>query len=148
MTTAAMEQPDMKGSSTSVVEISADGVMGARERATCCDTQGCCDGAPRLRLAADKATELAAMLKAVAHPVRLQMVDLLSRHAGDVCVCDIESQFELKQPTISHHLKILRNAHIIDCQRQGSWLYYYIRPEAMATLRGLLSEWTEQISAH
>lgn len=143
-----MKLSEMNRTSTSAAEISADGVMEVGESVACCDTQGCCDGAPRLRLAADQATELAAMLKAVAHPVRLQMVDLLSRHAGDVCVCDIESQFELKQPTISHHLKILRKAHIIDCQRQGSWLYYYIRPEAMVTLRGLLSEWTEQLSAH
>ena len=114
----------------------------------CCEVAGCCDGSPRLRLAADRATELADMLKAIAHPVRLQMVDLLSRHGGDVCVCDIESQFDLKQPTISHHLKILRKAQIVDCQRQGSWLYYYIRPEAMGTLRSLLSEWTEQVAAH
>jgi ArsR family transcriptional regulator len=106
---------------------------------------GCCTGTPRLRLSAEEAAQLADMLKAVAHPVRLQIVDVLSRHAGEVCVCDIESQFDLKQPTISHHLKILRRAGIIDCQRQGQWLYYYIRPESMATLRELLTAWTEPL---
>lgn len=103
--------------------------------------RNCCTDTPRLRFSADEAANLADMLKAVAHPVRLQIVDILSRYAGEVCVCDIENQFDLKQPTISHHLKTLRRAGIIDCQRQGQWLYYYIRPQSMAPLRELLAAW-------
>lgn len=143
-TTAALDISEENGNAV----IPAADAERSAQGTGCCEVSGCCDRSPRLRLAADRATELAAMLKAVAHPVRLQMVDLLSRHGGDVCVCDIESQFDLKQPTISHHLKILRKAQIIESQRQGSWLYYYIRPDAMDTLRSLLSEWTEQVAAH
>jgi ArsR family transcriptional regulator len=79
------------------------------------------------------------MFKAIASPVRLQMVDLISRLGGQICVCDIESQFELSQPTISHHLKILRKAGIIDCERRGQWIFYFARRDALATLERFLS---------
>ncbi len=79
------------------------------------------------------------MFKAIASPVRLQMVDLISRLGGQICVCDIESQFELSQPTISHHLKILREAGIIDCERRGQWLFYFARREALTRLDLFLS---------
>jgi ArsR family transcriptional regulator len=93
-----------------------------------------------LRLAGEEAERLAAMLKALAHPVRLQIVDLLSRYGGQVCVCDIESQFSLSQPTISHHLKLLRQVGLIDCEQRGLWVYYYTRPAAVAQLRNLMAE--------
>ena len=79
------------------------------------------------------------MFKAIASPVRLQMVNLISRLGGQICVCDIESQFELSQPTISHHLKILREAGIIDCERRGQWLFYFTRRDALSTLDQFLS---------
>jgi ArsR family transcriptional regulator, arsenate/arsenite/antimonite-responsive transcriptional repressor len=102
--------------------------------------EGCCAPLATLRWNMAEAEELAAMLKALANPVRLQMVELLSRLGGEVCVCDIEAQFDLAQPTISHHLKVLRQAKLIDCEPRGVWIYYYTRPEAIAQLRMLMGD--------
>lgn len=88
-----------------------------------------------------EAEEKATALKALGHPVRLQIIDLLSRYAGQVCVCDIESQFDLSQPTISHHLKVLREAGLVDCERQGIWYYYFVRTEILQALQTQLSKW-------
>ncbi|MCC6453698.1 MAG: helix-turn-helix transcriptional regulator [Caldilineaceae bacterium] len=101
---------------------------------------GCCAPPVTLRWNMAEAEELAAMLKALANPVRLQMVELLSRLGGEVCVCDIEAQFDLAQPTISHHLKVLRQAKLIDCEPRGVWIYYYTRPEAISRLRMLMGD--------
>lgn len=101
----------------------------------------CAPGTPSLRFDGGEAEELAAMFKALGHPVRLQIVALLSRYAGQVCVCDVEGQFDLSQPTISHHLKILREAGLVLAEQRGVWLYYYLRPAAAATLRAVLAEW-------
>lgn len=98
----------------------------------------CCGLSPGLRLSADEAGELAGMFKALGHPVRLQIVDLLSRFAGQVCVCDVESQFALSQPTISHHLKVLRDAGLVAAEQRGLWVYYYLQPAALAKLSALL----------
>jgi ArsR family transcriptional regulator len=94
-----------------------------------------------------EAEALAAKLKALAHPVRLQMVEMLSRLGGEVCVCDIGAQFDLAQPTISHHLKVLRQAKLIDCEPRGVWLYYYTCPEAMVQLRMLMDDLSGRIQA-
>ncbi len=83
---------------------------------------------------------MSSMFKAIANPVRLQMVDLIIRLGGQICVCDIENQFELSQPTISHHLKILRKAGIIRLERRGQWLFYFARQEALTTLEQFLSD--------
>jgi ArsR family transcriptional regulator len=91
-----------------------------------------------LRLEVEEANELSAMFKALGNPVRLQIVELLSRYAGQVCVCDVEGQFELSQPTISHHLKILREAGLVASEQRGLWVYYFLRPQAVDKLRGLL----------
>jgi ArsR family transcriptional regulator len=101
---------------------------------------GCCGLGPSLRLPAGEAEALAGMFKALGHPVRLQIVELLSRYAGQACVCDVEGQFALSQPTISHHLKILREAGLVAAEQRGQWAYYYLRPEAVGRLRGLLGE--------
>ena len=77
------------------------------------EPKSCCGLPPSLRLSPTEADELAGMFKALGHPVRLQIVDLLSRFEGQVCVCDVEGQFDLSQPTISHHLKILREAGLV-----------------------------------
>ena len=98
----------------------------------------CCTLPPSLRLTTAEAAQIAAMFKALSHPVRLQMVDLLSRFGGQVCVCDIESQFELSQPTISHHLKILREAGLIASEQRGLWVYYVTCPAALSFLGNLL----------
>jgi ArsR family transcriptional regulator len=78
------------------------------------------------------------MFKALGHPVRLQIVELLSRFAGQACVCDVEDQFDLSQPTISHHLKILREAGLVVAEQRGLWVYYHLRPAALESLRLLL----------
>ena len=100
---------------------------------------GCCDLPPSLELSDTEATDLSAMFKAIAHPVRLQMVELISRLGGQICVCDIEGQFDLSQPTISHHLKILRKAGLIDCERRGQWLFYFTRRDGLHTLNQFLT---------
>ena len=102
------------------------------------DTNTCCNLAPSLRLSSAEADELAGMFKALGHPVRLQIVELLSRFEGQVCVCDLESQFDLSQPTISHHLKILREVGLIQAEQRGLWVYYYLRPTAVTRLGALL----------
>lgn len=103
-------------------------------------TDSCCVLSAELRLADAEAARLADLFKAIGHPVRLQIVDLLSRYGGQACVCDIEGQFDLSQPTVSHHLKILRTAGLIDCEKRGVWYYYFVRPHALDELRGLLGE--------
>jgi len=91
-----------------------------------------------LRFSADQANRIAALSKTLGHPVRVQIVEMLSRYGGEVCVCEIERHFELTQPTISHHLRVLREAGIIDGEQRGLWVYYQIRPGALEPLRELL----------
>ncbi len=97
---------------------------------------GCCADVS-LCYGAGEAERLAQMFKALSHPVRLQIVALLSRYGGQVCVCDIEAQFALKQPTISHHLKVLRQAGLIESVQHGLWVYYHVRPTALRQLCGV-----------
>ncbi len=99
---------------------------------------GCCAPATTLRWAADEAEALAGLLKALAHPVRLQIIELLNRLGGQVCVCDIEAHFDLSQPTISHHLKVMRQAGLIESEPRGVWIYYHTRPAALAQVRAVL----------
>jgi ArsR family transcriptional regulator, arsenate/arsenite/antimonite-responsive transcriptional repressor len=100
--------------------------------------QGCCSPMQPLRLSHAAAEELATVFKAIANPVRLQMLDILSRQDGQVCVCDIEGYFDLSQPTISHHLRVMRQAGLLDTEQRGTWVYYFVRPEKMEMLRGVL----------
>ena len=81
--------------------------------------------------------ELAARFKALADPTRVAIVNRLAG-ADEVCVCDLNSAFELSQPTISHHLKILREAGLVESSRRGTWAYYRLVPEAIESLRGAL----------
>ena len=73
---------------------------------------------------------MAAVAKALGDPIRLQLVDVLRKHAGKVCVCELVPLFDLSQPTVSHHLKVLREAGIVGSERRGLWAYYYVNPEA------------------
>jgi ArsR family transcriptional regulator, arsenate/arsenite/antimonite-responsive transcriptional repressor len=86
-----------------------------------------------------QAARLARVAKALGDPIRLQLVDVLREHAGRVCVCELTPLFDVGQPTVSHHLKVLREAGIVDSERQGLWAYYYVRPEALAELRSWLA---------
>jgi ArsR family transcriptional regulator len=82
------------------------------------------------------AERMAALAKALGDPVRLQLVDVLRKHAGKVCVCELLPLFDLSQSTISHHLKLLRQAGIVDSERRGLWSFYYVKPEALEELGG------------
>ena len=75
---------------------------------------------------------MAHVAKALADPIRLQLVDVLRRHAGKVCVCELIPLFEVGQATVSHHLKVLRQAGIVDSERRGLWAYYYVLPDGLA----------------
>ena len=87
----------------------------------------------------DRAERLARIAKALGDPIRLQLVDVLRKHAGKVCVCELVPLFEQSQPTISHHLKVLRDAGIVDAERRGLWAYYYVLPDALKELSKWLS---------
>ncbi|MEV7010241.1 metalloregulator ArsR/SmtB family transcription factor [Streptosporangium sp. NPDC051022] len=94
-----------------------------------------------------EAEELAPLLKAVADPVRLRLLSLIACHeGGEACVCDLTGAFDLTGPTISHHLKVLRQAGLIDCERRGTWVYYWIVPAAIARLGTLFSPLAEPVS--
>src|SRR5437868_15512866 len=87
----------------------------------------------------DEAAGMAAVAKALGDPVRLQLVDVLRKHAGKVCVCELVPLFDLSQPTVSHHLKVLREAGIVGSERVGLWAYYFVIPDALKELSGWLS---------
>jgi len=82
---------------------------------------------------------MAAVAKALADPVRLQLVDVLRKHAGKVCVCELVPLFDLSQPTVSHHLGVLRKAGIVASERQGLWAYYYVKTEALEEVSAWLT---------
>jgi ArsR family transcriptional regulator len=98
----------------------------------------CCTSDAPL-LSEPEAGELAARFKALADPTRVSIVNRLSG-AEEVCVCDLTAAFGLSQPTISHHLRILRDAGLVDSSRRGTWAYYRLVPEAIAALRGALGD--------
>lgn len=95
----------------------------------------CCtpDIGPRLQTEAAK--QIADDLQILGHPIRLQILDILTRQAGEVCVCDIDEAVPVKQPTVSHHLRLLREAGLIGVERRGLWAYYFVEAEALAALR-------------
>src|SRR4051812_5261672 len=86
-----------------------------------------------------QAVRMAAVAKALGDPVRLQLVDVLRKHAGKVCVCELVPLFALSQPTVSHHLKVLREAGIVGSERQGLWAYYFVIPDGLEELSAWLS---------
>jgi ArsR family transcriptional regulator len=81
-----------------------------------------------------EAERMAEVARALGDPIRLQLVDVLRKHAGKVCVCELTPLFEVGQPTVSHHLKVLREAGIVDSERRGLWAYYYVVPDALKEL--------------
>ena len=106
----------------------------------------CCDNNVEAGLSTAEAQQITNDLLILAHPVRLQILDILARHAGKVCVCDIESAVPVKQPTVSHHLRLLRDAGLVDCERHGLWAYYFLKREALAELRARVSERLDALS--
>jgi ArsR family transcriptional regulator len=87
----------------------------------------------------DRALRMSDVARALGDPVRLQLVDVLRKHAGKVCVCELVPLFDLSQPTVSHHLKVLRQAGIVGSEREGLWAYYYVIPDALEELSAWLS---------
>jgi ArsR family transcriptional regulator, arsenate/arsenite/antimonite-responsive transcriptional repressor len=133
MTDDLLERPNLIeiGSADSELEVCCLPDTGSGE---------CCGGVVGfgLQLGEVDADRLATIFKALGHPVRLQIVELLSRFGGQVCVCDIETQFDLSQPTISHHLKVLRQAQVVDSEQRGLWVHYFLRADTLTALKGLI----------
>src|SRR5579862_2399772 len=101
--------------------------------------QPCCEPVVYPDVEGDHTIRMAEVAKALGDPVRLQLVDVLRKHAGKVCVCELVPLFDLSQPTVSHHLKVLREAGIVDSERQGLWAYYYVVADALKELSGWLN---------
>jgi ArsR family transcriptional regulator, arsenate/arsenite/antimonite-responsive transcriptional repressor len=99
----------------------------------------CCEPVVYPDVERDQAVRMAAVAKALGDPVRLQLVDVLRKHAGKVCVCELVPLFDISQPTLSHHLKKLRDAGLVDSERRGLWAYYYVLPDALGELSAWLS---------
>lgn len=99
----------------------------------------CCEPVVYPDVERAQAVRMAQVAKALGDPVRLQLVDVLRKHAGKVCVCELVPLFDLSQPTVSHHLKVLRDAGIVGSERQGLWAYYFVIPDALKELSGWLS---------
>ena len=103
------------------------------------DAVGCCSPLVREPLTTEQAIELSRLFKAMGDPVRLRLLSLIASHeGGEACVCDLSGVFELSGPTISHHLKVLREAGLISGQRRGTWVYYRVHPEALRQLSTVL----------
>ena len=85
------------------------------------------------------AARLAELGKAFSDPIRVQLVDVLRKAPGKVCVCELVPLFDVSQPTLSHHLKKLREAGVVACERQGLWAYYYVLPDTLKELSAWLS---------
>ena len=104
------------------------------------DLASCCPPLAAQPLSAEEAERVAPMLKALADPVRLRLMSLVaSSPGGESCVCDLTDHFQLSQPTMSHHLKVLHDAGLLDRDKRGVWVYYRMRADAMRALSALLS---------
>ncbi|WP_028921197.1 ArsR/SmtB family transcription factor [Pseudonocardia acaciae] len=100
---------------------------------------GCCSPLVCEPLSAEQAVELSRLFKAMGDPVRLRLLSLIASHeGGEACVCDLSGVFDLTGPTISHHLKVLREAGLISGERRGTWVYYRVHPETLARLSTVL----------
>lgn len=99
----------------------------------------CCEPVVYPDVQREQAQRMSAIAKALGDPIRLQLVDVLRKHAGKVCVCELVPLFDLSQPTVSHHLKVLRDAGIVGSERPGLWAYYYVKDEALKEFTKWLS---------
>ncbi|MBE9140861.1 winged helix-turn-helix transcriptional regulator [Nodosilinea sp. LEGE 07088] len=100
----------------------------------------CCSSLLTGRLTLDEATHLAVPFRALGEPVRLQMLSLIAAQPNrEVCACELAQPLGLSQPTVSHHLKIMYEAGLLERERRGTWIYYRILPEKLVMLRESLS---------
>ena len=103
------------------------------------DPAACCPPLSAEPLSQAQAEQVAPLLKALAEPVRLRLMSLIaSRPGGEACVCDLTGAFDLSQPTISHHLKVMHEAGLLDRDKRGVWVYYRARTGALASLGTLI----------
>ena len=103
------------------------------------ETAACCAPLNAQPLTMEQAEQVAPLLKALADPVRLRLMSLVaSREGGEACICDLNDAFDLSQPTISHHMKVLHEAGLVDRDKRGVWVYYRVRPRALAALAALI----------
>jgi ArsR family transcriptional regulator, arsenate/arsenite/antimonite-responsive transcriptional repressor len=103
------------------------------------DSAACCSPLAAGPLSAEQAEQVAPLLKALADPVRLRLMSLVASHeGGEACVCDLNDAFDLSQPTISHHMKVLHEAGLVDRDKRGVWVYYRARTDALASLGTLI----------
>lgn len=103
------------------------------------ETVACCSPLTKEPLSAESADHIAPLLKALADPVRLRLMSLVASHAeGEACVCDLNDAFDLSQPTISHHLKVLHEVGLLDRSKRGVWVFYKVKPDALTDLASLL----------
>jgi len=100
----------------------------------------CCSPLGGTAISAEQAAQVAPLLKALADPVRLRLLSLIaSSDTGEACVCDLNAAFALTQATISHHLKVLHDAALLDRDKRGVWVYYRSRPDALARVATLFT---------
>jgi ArsR family transcriptional regulator len=99
----------------------------------------CCTDDFAAALPAAEAEELTAELETLANPIRLRLLSLIAASPGPVCVCDLEAAVPVKQPTVSHHLKLLRVAGLVESEKRGLWAYYTIRRESLERLRAAIT---------
>ena len=103
------------------------------------DTAACCPPLSAEPLSAGQAEQVAPLLKALADPIRLRLMSLVASHpGGEACVCDLNDAFDLSQPTISHHMKVLHDVGLVEREKRGVWVYYRARPQALASLGALI----------
>ena len=106
---------------------------------------GCCSPLAREPLSAGQSVELARVFKAMGDPVRLRLLSLIASHTGgEACVCDLTDVFDLSGPTISHHLKVLRETRLIIGERRGTWVYYRVRPDLLSQISAVLVPATQE----
>lgn len=100
----------------------------------------CCDSDLKPSMTTAQARRATADLEILAHPVRMQLLDVLTRKEGTVCVCDLEAAVPVKQPTVSHHLRLLREAGLVHSEKQGLYAYYRVDRDALGSLRSRITE--------
>ena len=100
----------------------------------------CCEPVVYAAVERDQAMRVAEGARALGDAIRVQLVDVLRKHAGEVCVYELVPLFDVSQPTVSHHLRVLRDAGLVGSEKRGLWAYYFVRPEALAELAAWLGD--------
>jgi ArsR family transcriptional regulator len=119
--------------------MSKSSLVGVRLLESAAESVACCSPLSREPLSREQAESVAPLLKALADPVRLRLMSLVASHeGGEACVCDLSDAFELSQPTISHHLKVLHDCGLLDRDKRGVWVYYRARTAALTELATLI----------